>query len=128
MLENFKVFFQFFFAYLWTLNIIFIFAVIIVERKNPLYTLFWIFLIMLVPYFGFLLYLMFGLSFRKRRKANKIYDLKFLKSIKAIKEVKDKTLEKWESIITYLEMSSKNYITKNYELDFFYEGIDFLNL
>lgn len=66
---------------------------------------------MLVPYFGFLLYLMFGLSFRKRRKANKIYDLKFLKSIKAIKEVKDKTLEKWESIITYLEMF-KNYITK----------------
>lgn len=74
---------------------------------------------MLVPYFGFLLYLMFGLSFRKREERLTRYtDLKFLKSIKAIKEVKDKNLEKWESI-TYLEMSSKNYITKNYELDFF---------
>lgn len=68
MIGFIKGFCRFFYIIFWILNTAFIFSVILVEKKNPVYTFFWIFLIALVPYLGFILYLMFGLSFRKREK------------------------------------------------------------
>ena len=61
--------------YLWIMNLSFILILVLLERKNPLYTLLWAIILSLAPYIGFIAYLFFGISFRKRRKANKIYQL-----------------------------------------------------
>lgn len=123
MIGFIKGFIDFFTSYFWILNTAFIFSVILVEKKNPVYTFFWIFLIALVPYLGFILYLMFGLSFRKKRKANRVYELKSLKS----HSIDYTAIQDYKTIITYIEMSSKNHITKNNDIQFFYEGIDFFD-
>lgn len=66
---------------------------------------------------------MFGLSFRKKRKANRVYELKSLKS----HSIDYTAIQDYKTIITYIEMSSKNHITKNNDIQFFYEGIDFFD-
>src|SRR3712207_2512499 len=66
--------------YIWIMNLSFILILVLLERKNPLYTLLWAIILSLAPYIGFIAYLFFGISFRKRRKANKIYQLARLES------------------------------------------------
>ena len=65
-----------FLQYVWVANLFFIIVIIMIEKKNPLYTILWIFLLTLMPYVGFFIYLFFGLTFKKKRVANKIYKLK----------------------------------------------------
>lgn len=127
MLITLKIIFNFLLNYVWFVNIFFILIIILIERKNPLYTLFWIFLLTIIPYLGFTFYLFFGISFRKRRKANTIYSLKLLKSSKKISLSNRNDLKKWESLMTYLEMSSKNSISLNNNFEIFNEGQDFYN-
>jgi len=69
-------FVQLFLQYVWVANLFFIIVIIMIEKKNPLYTILWIFLLTLVPYVGFFIYLFFGLTFKKKRVANKIYKIK----------------------------------------------------
>ena len=46
-------FVEFFLHYVWIANLFFIIVIIMIEKKNPLYTIFWIFLLTVIPYFGF---------------------------------------------------------------------------
>ena len=115
---------QYFFDYIWIANLAFIIIIILIERKNPLYTILWIFLLILAPYIGFFIFLFLGISFKKRRVANKIYNLKKLKSRKEIKNDYSE-LNRWKSLITYLEMSSQNYISIDNSIQTFFEGKDF---
>lgn len=112
---------------LWPINLIFIIVVILSERKNTVYTIFWIFLIILFPFVGFVMYWFFGLSFRKRRRAENIYIIKFLKSVLTIDLSNSAILQKWRTLITYLEMSSKNSICLKNKIDVFFEGEDFIS-
>ena len=57
-----------FLQYVWVANLFFIIVIIIVEKKNPLYTILWIFILTLLPYVGFFIYLFFGLTFYKKIK------------------------------------------------------------
>ena len=50
-------FVEFFLHYVWIANLFFIIVIIMIEKKNPLYTIFWIFLLTVIPYFGFFIYL-----------------------------------------------------------------------
>lgn len=61
MSEIISVFFQ----VLLMLNILFIFLIVFVERRNPTVTWAWVIIISFVPYFGFIVYLLFGLESRK---------------------------------------------------------------
>ena len=123
--EIFLIFINFFLQYVWIANLFFAIVIIMVEKKNPLYTIFWIFLLYLLPYIGFFIYLFFGLTFKKKRVANKIYKIKKLKSIKNVHGSDKEELRRWKGLITYLEMSTDNYITSNNDIQVYFTGEDF---
>lgn len=117
----------FFHKYIFFTNILFLIAIIFLERKRPVYTLFWITLLILAPYLGFIFYLFFGLSFRKLRVVNTSYDNKFLSLNKKIQSFVNLKNGKWGSLITYLELSCKNNLSTFESLSFFYDGNNFFN-
>ena len=51
---------------LFVLNILFAFAIVFLEKRNPSVTWAWLMVLALIPYFGFLLYLLMGQDSRKR--------------------------------------------------------------
>lgn len=108
--------------YIWILNIFFIGILILLERRNPLYTLFWMMILLFAPYIGFIAYLFFGISFRKRRKANRIYKLTRLESREMIQFSQRKDLKHWEKLIHYLEMTSRNPLTWQNTMTPYFEG------
>ena len=120
-------FVEFFLHYVWIANLFFIIVIIMIEKKNPLYTIFWIFLLTVIPYFGFFIYLFFGLTFKKKRVANKIYKLKKLKSRKNVSKADREELRRWKGLITYLEMSTDNYITSNNDIEAYFTGKEFFS-
>ena len=120
-------FVQFFLQYVWVANLFFIIVIIMIEKKNPLYTILWIFLLTLMPYVGFFIYLFFGLTFKKKRFANKIYKLKKLRSRKNVSESDREELRRWKGLITYLEMSTDNYITSNNDIQLYFTGKEFFS-
>ena len=120
-------FVQFFLQYVWVANLFFIIVIIMIEKKNPLYTILWIFLLTLMPYVGFFIYLFFGLTFKKKRVANKIYKLKKLKSRKNVSKADREELRRWKGLITYLEMSTDNYITSNNDIEAYFTGKEFFS-
>ena len=120
-------FVEFFLHYVWIANLFFIIVIIMIEKKNPLYTIFWIFLLYLLPYIGFFIYLFFGLTFKKKRVANKIYKLKKLRSRKNVSESDREELRRWKGLITYLEMSTDNYITSNNDIQLYFTGKEFFS-
>ena len=113
--------------YIVFINIIFLLIIILLERKRPVFTLFWITLLVLAPYLGFILYLFFGLSFRKKRVVNEYYKWKFLYDQDIIKDHKFKDVIKWEHTITYLQVACKNKLTNMNSTDIFIEGNEFFN-
>ena len=125
--EIFLIFINFFLQYVWIANLFFAIVIIMVEKKNPLYTIFWIFLLYLLPYIGFFIYLFFGLTFKKKRVANKIYKIKKLKSIKNVYGSDKEELRRWKGLITYLEMSTDNYITSNNDIQVYFAGEEFFS-
>ena len=125
--EIFLIFINFFLQYVWIANLFFAIVIIMVEKKNPLYTIFWIFLLYLLPYIGFFIYLFFGLTFKKKRVANKIYKIKKLKSIKNVYGSDKEELRRWKGLITYLEMSTDNYITSNNNIQVYFAGEEFFS-
>jgi len=125
--EIFLIFINFFLQYVWIANLFFAIVIIMVEKKNPLYTIFWIFLLYLLPYIGFFIYLFFGLTFKKKRVANKIYKIKKLKSIKNVHGSDKEELRRWKGLITYLEMSTDNYITSNNNIQVYFAGEEFFS-
>ena len=122
-----STFVQFFLQYVWVANLFFIIVIIMIEKKNPLYTILWIFLLTLMPYVGFFIYLFFGLTFKKKRVANKIYKLKKLKSRKNVSKADREELRRWKGLITYLEMSTDNYITSNNDIQLYFTGKEFFS-
>jgi len=110
-----------FLQYVWIANLFFIIVIITVEKKNPLYTILWIFILTLLPYVGFFIYLFFGLTFKKKRVANKIYKIKKLRSRKDVTNSDKKELRRWKGLITYLEMSTDNYITSNNDIQVYFD-------
>ena len=118
-------FVQLFLQYVWVANLFFIIVIIMIEKKNPLYTILWIFLLTLVPYVGFFIYLFFGLTFKKKRVANKIYKIKKLKSRKDVSKSDNEELKRWKGLITYLEMSTDNHISSNNDIEVYFTGEDF---
>ena len=118
-------FVQLFLQYVWVANLFFIIVIIMIEKKNPLYTILWIFLLTLMPYVGFFIYLFFGLTFKKKRVANKIYKIKKLKSRKDVSKSDNEELKRWKGLITYLEMSTDNHISSNNDIEVYFTGEDF---
>ena len=118
-------FVQLFLQYVWVANLFFIIVIIMIEKKNPLYTILWIFLLTLMPYVGFFIYLFFGLTFKKKRVANKIYKIKKLKSRKDVSKSDNEELKRWKGLITYLEMSTDNHISSNNDIQVYFTGKDF---
>ena len=106
-----EILFNFFRDYIVFINIIFVVIIVLLERRNPLFTLFWIVLLVLAPYVGFIAYLFFGLSFRKKRVVNEYYKWKFLYSREILGFSQHKELMRWEQLISYVEVSSKNKLT-----------------
>lgn len=113
--------------YIVFINILFLLVIVLLERKRPVYTLFWITLLVLAPYIGFIMYLFFGLSFRQKRVVNEYYKWKFLYDEDIVKDHKFKDVVKWEQTITYLQISSKNKLTNVNCSDIFIDGNDFFD-
>lgn len=113
--------------YIVFINIIFLITIVLLERKRPVFTLFWITLLILAPYVGFVIYLFFGLSFRKKRVVNEYYKWKFEYDQDIIRDHKFKDVIKWEQIITYLQISCRNKLTNINSSDIFIDGTEFFN-
>ncbi|WP_349763692.1 cardiolipin synthase [Fusobacterium sp. SYSU M8D902] len=122
-----EILIPFFRDYIIVINALFLFIIVLLERKNPLFTLFWITLLVLAPYLGFVAYLFFGLSFRKKRVVNQFYKWKFLYSKKVMGFSHYKELVKWEQLISYVEISSKNQLTSLNTSKIFIDGNDFFS-
>ncbi|MGF6907195.1 cardiolipin synthase [Fusobacterium sp. PH5-44] len=117
----------FFKEYIFYINIIFVLVIILIEKRNPLYTLFWITILLLTPYVGFVLYLFLGLKFRKRRVSEKFYKWKFSRSREIINTSERPDLFKWKQLISYLEVSSMNKLTSLNSLRLFTDGNKFFD-
>ena len=122
-----EILFNFFRDYIVFINIIFVVIIVLLERRNPLFTLFWIVLLVLAPYVGFIAYLFFGLSFRKKRVVNEYYKWKFLYSREILGFSQHKELMRWEQLISYVEVSSKNKLTSLNITDIFIDGNKFFD-
>lgn len=120
-------FIRFFANYIVFINIIFVLIIVLLERKNSLYTLFWIVLLSLAPYIGFIAYLFFGLSFRKKRVVVEYYRRKFLYSKEIMGFSQRKELVKWEQLISYIEISSKSKLTSLNISEIFIDGKSFFH-
>lgn len=111
--------------YLVLINIIFACVVIFLERKRPVFTLFWITILLLTSYFGFIMYLFFGVSFKKRRALEKYYIKNRKGYSKKENEMNLSSLKKWESLSKYLDSVLLGEMTHNNHFTFFNEPIDF---
>lgn len=107
------------------INIIFMVIIVLLERKRPVYTLFWMTLLVLAPYLGFIFYLFFGLSFRKKRVVSEFYDWKFEDSSDKTFAKNFEDILKWEQTISYLEIASNNKLTSTNSTDIFIDGHKF---
>lgn len=118
-----------FLNYVWVANLFFIIVIVLMERRNPLYTILWIFILTIFPYVGFFLYLFLGMSFSKERVANKIYEKKHLRTRREILKLEREDLKRWQGLVTYLDMSSDNSLKLQNKTKAYYEGgIFFENL
>lgn len=122
-----ETFLNFFRDYMVFINIIFLIVIVLLERRNPLFTMFWIVLLILAPYIGFIAYLFFGLSFRKKRVVDEFYKWKFLYSREVMGFSQYKELVKWEQLISYIEISSKNKLTSMNISQIYIDGNRFFN-
>jgi len=113
--------------YILYINVLFILIIILIEKRNPLYTLFWIMILILAPYFGFVLYLFLGLKFQKRRRAEKYYKWKFSHSRDIIGAADRADLNKWRQLISYLDISSKSKLTTSNAVEIFTLGRKFFD-
>ena len=108
--------------YLYFGNIFFIVTIIFVERKKPVYSLFWITILAFTSYLGFLMYLMFGLSFRKKRITKKFHQRNLFRRAAPERNNEIKKLEPWKQLINYLEFAGKNRLTFSNNVEFFIQG------
>lgn len=124
------------------LNILFIFLIVFIERRNPAVTWAWVIIISFVPYFGFLFYLLFGLESRKHKafsqkslEDEKVFEeyskldydsLHFLKdqeqciNLKNILKIKD--AERLNDMIYLNYKSAQSAFTKNNSVKIFNDG------
>ena len=117
--------FELFLNYVWIANLFFIVVIVLMEKRNPLYTVLWIFILAIFPYVGFFLYLFLGMSFTKERVANKAYKKKHLRVRREISKLEREDLKRWQGLVTYLDMSSDNSLTFNNAVEIYNEGQDF---
>ncbi len=103
-------------------NIFFIITIIFVERKNPVYSLFWITILSLTSYFGFIAYLMFGLSFRKKRLTKKFYKRNMFRDSSSTRGGEIEKLKETKQLIDYLEISGKSRLTFSNDVEVFIDG------
>lgn len=116
-----------FLNYVWIANLFFIVIIVLMEKRNPLYTILWIFILTVIPYLGFFIYLFLGMSFTKERVAKKFFKRKFLKTNKEIIKSDNEELKRWKGLLTYLELTSANSLKNNNIIDIYNEGIDFFD-
>lgn len=116
---------ELFLNYIWIANLFFIVVIVLMEKRNPLYTILWILILSIFSYAGFFLYLFLGMSFRKERLANKAYKKKHLKVKREIAKLEREDLKRWKGLVTYLEMSSDNSLNFNNAVEIYNEGIEF---
>lgn len=114
--------FELFLHYVWIANLFFIIVIVIIEKKNPLYTILWIFILTIFPYLGFFIYLFLGMSFTKERVVNKVYKKKFLKIRKNILNSERDELKRWQGLLTYLDMTSSNSLNLENTVDIYNDG------
>lgn len=117
--------FELFLNYVWIANLFFIVVIVLMEKKNPLYTVLWIFILAIFPYIGFFLYLFLGMSFTKERVANKAYKKKHLRVRREIAKLEREDLKRWKGLVTYLDMSSDNSLSLNNVVEIYNEGENF---
>ncbi len=97
--------------YIYFVNIFFIITIIFVERRKPVYSLFWITILTFTSYLGFVIYLMFGLSFRKKRITKKFYKRSLFRRVFEERREETKRLEPWKQLINYFEYTGKSRLT-----------------
>lgn len=115
--------------YIFIVNTIFVLIIIFLEKKRPVYTIFWIFFLILTPYTGFIIYLFFGLSFHKSRIIKKFYGKTLLNFNSRIgkKNGSLKSLKRWQHLIEYLEVSQAGLLSSYQEVTLFTSGNDFFS-
>ena len=111
--------------YLIFINMILAGVIIFLERRRPVYTLFWITILLLTSYFGFIVYLFFGLSFKKKRRLQKFYSRKLLKRARSILITEYGYIIRWKELIRYLDSVTDNEMSLNNELKIFTLGENF---
>lgn len=114
--------FDIFLNYVWIANLFFIIVIVLMEKRNPLYTILWIFILTIFPYVGFFVYLFLGMSFTKERVANRIYKKKHLRARREILKLEREDLKRWQGLVTYLDMSSDNSLKLKNKLEAYHEG------
>ncbi len=118
--------FELFLNYVWIANLFFIVVIVLMEKRNPLYTILWIFILTIFPYVGFFVYLFLGMSFTKERVANKFYKRNKIRLDRDISKSEKEELKRWKGLLTYLHSTSNNSLNMNNTIDIYNEGIDFL--
>lgn len=119
--------FELFLNYVWIANLFFIVVIVLMEKRNPLYTILWIFILTIFPYVGFFVYLFLGMSFTKERVANKFYKRNKIRLDRDISKSEKEELKRWKGLLTYLHSTSNNSLNMNNTIDIYNEGIDFFD-
>lgn len=122
-----REFFEILRDYIVFINIIFMCIIVLVERRRPVYTLFWVTLLILAPYFGFIIYLFFGISFKKKRIVNENYKWQLAKKEGIDDSTITPDIADWTQTITYVEAANKNNLTGTNNTDIFIVGSEFFD-
>ncbi len=108
-------------------NIIFLLVIIFVEKKRPVYALFWISLLVFTSYLGFFSFLFLGLSLKKSRRINKFYGNSALNLYKDHKVETKGDLQRWKKLVDYLEVSGAGKLSTYEEMEVFTTGNHFFS-
>ncbi|MGL4687326.1 MAG: phospholipase D-like domain-containing protein, partial [Fusobacteriaceae bacterium] len=108
-------------------NIIFLLVIIFVEKKRPVYALFWISLLVFTSYFGFFSFLFFGLSLKKSRRISKFYGNSALNLYENNQKKTSLELKNWKKLVDYLEVSGAGKLSTYEEMEVFTTGNHFFS-
>jgi len=129
------------FEILMMVNILFIFIIVFVERRDPTATWAWAIVITFVPYFGFILYLLFGIEGRKRsvflQKAGmdeelysrfqrlgykSLHFLKFKNRVDLSDILREKSAKRLNDLAHLNTLSARSVLTKNNSVSVYSDG------
>ncbi|MGL4392371.1 MAG: cardiolipin synthase [Fusobacteriaceae bacterium] len=108
-------------------NIILLLSIVFLERRRPIYVLFWITLLIAIPFVGLFFFLFFGFSWKKIRTVNKFGYKVLLRNFISQNYFRNNPTSKYKELVQYLELASAGNLTTYEDVEILSSGSAFFS-